>query len=460
MSHSNPLLRVAEEPAEVESPYLRFGLTQNPFPDSPTIVPESDDPRLNGEIYHATLRGQEQAEFERLLISRPKAPASRPIALLMDFATRRGRGIGKTAFLIHQRRRIMKDLGEELTQGSKVLLASHIAPEGSGRTRKFWQFSKQLAYALNQDCCIAWALWRIRALCGVIPAATLELVNFENPSETLGNNGWLSENNVEVTFSLNATVERELRSAGVSDPMSRALAWHGAEAEMFQQHILDGMSEHKWRQEGPRLVFEDLVRLFVAARINQVVLLVDEVEKIVVPQNSSERRGFVDDIRRHFVDGPFESVYRRMYSLLFTIHPYVQEVWSPHWNATGLDRVCAMSGGLAKEYTIYFQPLRAEETAVPLVLSYMDHFRVGREQRGSLFPFDRDAVVAALSLSGGVPGLMLTLLRLVLDKAVENGWAEVGADRVKAIHKSEIPVEPEDDESRESLPNTQIDLLA
>lgn len=459
MTTSNPLLRRPQPMPAAENPYARFGLTQNPFPDSPTIVPDSSDPRRNGEIYRADLRATEEAQFERLLVPRPGQPEPRPIALLMDYATRRGRGIGKTAFLNYQRRRILADLGDQLTGGTYVLLAAHLIPEGGGRTRKFWQFTRLVAQALNAGNCIAWAIWRLRAFSEQIPEEILAQVDPRDPGPTLGNNQWLQEKGINVMFMLDPDVERVLIRAGVRENIAHSLARDGYASDVWERQFLARQSDYRWRREGHFLVFDDLVRLFRAAEIYRTLLLVDEVEKIVVPQNRQERRAFVDDLRRFFIDGPFQSVYTHFYGLLLTIHPYIQELWTPHWKAAGLDRVCAISGGAAQEYTIYFRPLDAEATAVPLVLAYLDYFRTLPDQRGQLHPFDQEAVVEALGLSGGVPGPMLTLLRLVLERAVREGWETIRADQVRAIYKSEIPSEPAEEYDLESLPPVRMDLL-
>ena len=459
MSTANPLLRQSQPTPPKDNLFSRFGLLENPFPDSPTVVPDSSDPRRNGEIYCDELRLTEESQFERLLIPRESAIATRPIAFLMDYATRRGRGIGKTAFLNHERRRIMRDLGDELTGGKFVVLAAHLVPEGSGRTRKFWQFTRLVGSGLGSSGCVAWALWRLRALSGEIPQHVMDQVDPRNPETTLGNDGWLEGQGVSAMFSLDRGIERSLLQAGVSEEVALSLARYGHDIDQWDHSFLSGRTDHWWRQEGNTFVFNDLVRLFRAAGIDQALLLVDEVEKIVVPQNSQERRAFVDDLRRFFIDGPYQSVYTRFYNVMFTIHPYVQELWTPHWKAAGLDRVCSISGPAVQEYTVYFQPLNAAQTAVPLALAYLDHFRTSPDLRGQLGPFDREAVVKALDLSQGVPGPMLTLLRLVLERAVTEQWDKVTADHVQAIYQTEIPSEPTEENDLRALPPLRADRL-
>ena len=97
--------------------YKIFNLKQNPFPVNPGVTIGGDDKRENGSIYLKELRTREENTFENLLIPKPAQAEPKRICFLMDFATRQGRGIGKTAFLNYQRKRIMDDLGDSLTEG-------------------------------------------------------------------------------------------------------------------------------------------------------------------------------------------------------------------------------------------------------------------------------------------------------------------------------------------------------
>ena len=228
---SNPLTRRTQSLEARGNPYERFGLSQNPFPDSPVIVPDAGDPRLNGEIFQADLRQDEQEQFERLLILSSYQPEPRSIAFLMDYATRRGRGIGKTAFLNYQRRRIMTDLGDDLTDGAYVLMAAHLFPEGGGRTRKFWHFTRLIGESLVRGGCVAWAIWRLRAFSGMVPEEVLKEVDPFEPGSSLGDDRWLDSRGVGAMFTLDPVVEKVLRQAGVHDEIARMLAQHGLQRE-------------------------------------------------------------------------------------------------------------------------------------------------------------------------------------------------------------------------------------
>lgn len=426
---TNPLLRQGKAISAEPNLYEHFGLKENPFPKSPTVNPTSGDPRENGCIYCENLRQIEQTQFERLFVPLPNRPEPRQMAFLMDYATRRGRGIGKTAFLTHQRRRIMQDLGDRLTDGNYVIMASHLVPSGGiWAPRKFWQFVRLISNSLNADLCIATAIWRLRAFSGVIPDSVLADVNQGNLADTLGNDGWLYNREVDVLFTLNQAVLRALTSVGIHEEIAEKLAQFGHSPLEFEKQFLRHCSDPWWRQEGYAFVFDQLARLFEVSSINRVLLLVDEVEKIVVNQNRNERTAFVDDVRRCFVDGAFTSVRNRTYGVLWTIHPYVQEIWRPYWHSAGLDRICPIGGATSDDFTVYFYPMKPDEAAIPLVQEYMDFYRLDTNSSGSLTPFSEGAVIAALEKSDGLPGPMLTLLRIALDRAVQDKRAVTGLE--------------------------------
>ncbi len=165
---ANPLFRQTTTQAAPTNRYAPFGFKGNPFPEKPSVLPGSEDPRCNGSIYVEQARAQEQQRFEELLIPRADR-TTRPMAFLMDKAQRKGRGIGKTAFLNHQRLRIMADLGDAITAGSQILLATHVLTPAGGNSRKFWQFARAVIQALNEQEVLAQMLWRLRAFSGLIP---------------------------------------------------------------------------------------------------------------------------------------------------------------------------------------------------------------------------------------------------------------------------------------------------
>jgi hypothetical protein len=434
-----------------ENPYQIYGFSQNPFPDKASIVIGSDEdlPYLPG------LRAKEEEKFEELMIPHPDHPHPQSIGFLMDYATRRGRGIGKTVFLNWQRERIMDDFGDSLTDSTHVLFAIHVTPV-PGRTRKFWHFTQLIAETLNEQEVIAKALWRLRFFSGIVPEEILEQT-ISSPADTIGNDAWLRSQGVDVDFKLAHHIQRQLEQAGIRSDVAKSLALLGHDPTMWNGRFLAQQSDYRWRNEGAKLVFDDLIHLFTLAGFTRGLILVDEVEKIVTKQNIKERRTFVELLRYYFVDGPCENTRQDFYGLFLTIHPYLQELLAPHWETAGLDRFAPLSREFAENCTVYFEPLQ-RDSAVPLVQVYLDDARIDDCSKGALNPLDEPAVEEALALSGGVPGKMLKLLYEVMERAIKKQWDSISADRVRRVAQALPPEMPEEEIDTQQLPPAEADL--
>jgi hypothetical protein len=451
------LRRVESTPSPIETKYAIFNFTQNPFPTKPSVTIGSPDIRENGSIYLSDLRRKEQAKFEEMLIPNPDRPQVRTIAFLMDYATRRGRGIGKTAFLFHQLNRINDDLGKTLSRNSEVMFALYILPTPDGKTRKFYQFHRKLCQELNSQEIISKAMWRLRAFSGVIPEGVLEEIGSE-PQKTIGNNGWLQSKGINVTWDLDRDIQSKLNKLGLNKGLAENLTRFGHDKDEFEKFFIDNLSDRAWNDDNGKIFFDDLVKFLKLAGFTKGLILVDEVEKIITPQNSQERRSFAEALRFFFVDGQCENARLSFYSLLLTIHPYIQELLNPHWKAAGLDRFAALSAQLDSEYTIYFEPLN-KELAIPLAIAYLDASRLSPEFKGRLEPFEPGALEEALVLSGRVPGIYLSLLNNVIEKAIQEARTTINAELIKRVFQIRTPKEPSAEDLTGPLPPAQVNLL-
>lgn len=428
---SSPLIRRSTLSEPKDNLFGRFYLKDNPFPREAVINPKSEDPRLNGSIYVTKLREKEEKLFEEYLIPNPERQQPRNLAFLMDYATRIGRGIGKSAFLLHQQRRIMKDLGGELSANTQVITAAHIMPSHAGNSdvRNFTRFSRMLVTALNEMGCIEWAMWRLRATSTCIPPEVLEKIH-DDFGDTIGNNLWLDEHKVDTSFSLLFDIRNKLSQSGVSTETVEILAYHGHNSEDFEKNVLFVKSDSWWRKHGTHLLFHDLPLVFREAGINKTILLLDEVEKIIRKLNREERRSFIEDIRRYFIDGTSPSVKYNSYSLLLTIHPELQEIMVADWSASGLDRIAPIGGENTKKYTILFHPIESVEVTKELIIAYLDEFRDENGERHKLYPFTDNAVIKIFESWGGVPGILLNRLFLLMEEAVKQDWRQISASEI------------------------------
>lgn len=423
-----------------EGRYQKFGFSRNPFPNKTSITINDIDNRNNGSIYIPELRETENKEFEKILIPNPDRAEPKTISFLMDYATRRGRGIGKTAFLWYQKNRIMADLGNELSGGSEVLFAAYINPRPDISYKKFGYVAKLIIEAIIDQDILTLALSRLRVFTGLIDARVLQEVKLYNLDDTVGNDQWLIEKHKDLgekfdVHSMTQTVRGSLIKSNIDPNLATAVARFGNEMDHFRKWYFNEIKETFWRKDGSKLLFNDFVKILINAKFTKGLLLFDELEKIVPKLNSLERREFCESLRYYFIDGDNQNTNYNFLSCLLTIHPYLQELLIPHWEASGLQRFASLGGELVNDYTVYFEPLHAE-SAIPLALAFMDESREKSEFNGKLDPFDEEGLLEALKKTTGVPGRYLNFLHSAIEKAIDESWKKIG---VSEISKTELP---------------------
>ena len=427
--------------------YKSLGLRDNPFPSKPGVRVDSEDIRSNGTIYEASVRNTEQDEFEQIFLPGPKNPHAKICAFVMDYATSSGRGIGKTAFLNYQTRRINEDWGQGATGGQQLTFAVRIQPVAE--TRKFWEFAKLIAKSLIDEGVLAKAMWRIRYFHKDIPDEVRSKVT--DPETTIGSDTWLRDQGIEPLF-FSEHIRDDLEKIGIPADIAKKLAYFGNDHDRFSETFMDVESDLFWRKHGNQFVFDWLVNIFRYAGISNGLLLVDEVEKIVLYQNKSERRSFVESLRYCFFDGEYENTKSSFYRILLTIHPYVQELLLPHWEASGMDRFAALSRELSKNYTIYFNPIE-NAMAVSMTRKYLEQFQLSNANPNGnhLHPFDDQAIIESTLLTKGVPGKLLTFLHEMVEHAVGKGATTISAEFIREFattptrkaHESDDGLSPE-----------------
>lgn len=451
----NPLIRKAvQKPESAKNKFASLGLTDNPFPKHPGLSPGGDDPRSNGSIYCDELAVDKQRDFIRLLIPTPENSKPYSIAFLMDAATRSGRGIGKSAFLYNQCSKIVKDFGNEATRGTEVVFAVCVRP--MPRIRKFWEICRSVGDAFAESKVVEKAIWRLRISSGQIPDnAIQEILRVNNWENTVGDDNWLDAHQIN-TWELNRQVKRAIVEAGLPEPMAHAFSYLSGNARN-NFNWMTRFSDYHWRRDGAILIFDYLVKLFMAAGFTRGLLLIDEVEKFVYYENTEERRNFAESLRYYSFDANVANSQNSFYGILLTIHPLIQELLIPHWRATGIDRFSPLSQPNAKDSTIYFRPL-TEPMVVPLVKVYLDVYRVPGSRDLQIEPFTDDALAEALIKSKGVPGEMLVLLHHVINFAADKGLSSINKKTIVEVASLKTYIEEKESSSDEIPPPTDVEL--
>lgn len=419
--------------------YETIGFKYNPFPIDPAVKPNSQDERENGSIFMTDLRKDEIEQFKNVILQ-----SKSKINLLMDYAAYRGRGIGKTAFLNYLKREINKDLGENLTQGTQVIYAIYFSPSGEKKERKFTQLSRLILDAVWNEELLLITFCRLRAATGLIDDKYLSQVTLDNLKETLGSRAWL-EDKVEDVQELDNKVGQKLKENGVTifnNTTSGGLFGDFQYYDVKSYFSYDKI-DHYWKQYGAEFVFNEVVRIFMAAEFSHIYLFFDEAEKIIISQNFAERREFADNLRYYFVDGGNQNATSSFYRLLMTIHPNSQELLLTHWNAAGLDRFSALGGDGANANTIFFRPLKDKKLATQLASEYLNRARIDQSQNNdkSVTPFTEDALELAIEVSDNIPGKFLKLLYSAIEQSITDKWQSITKENIQNIWKRIVEVE-------------------
>jgi hypothetical protein len=440
----------SEQSRDTVNRYAQLGFERNPFPVDPCVKPDSENDLENGKIYLSDIRQEEQKTFDNLIIHKKGGSEAKRITLLMDYAAFRGRGIGKTAFLNHQLKRINGDFGWTISEENETICAVYVKPGGDKNERKFWQLSKLITESISDQKLLHVALSRIRAFSGLIPPEILEMVTTENIEETILNSEWLSENNIDE-LRLRTFCRSELSKAGIDKELSDKIYMLGQGKGMFFDYFLAAKSESFWRSNENGILYNDLVRLFKLAGFSSCVILFDESEKVITVQNLQERRAFCDNLRYFFIDGASENVKSHFFRLLLTVHPYSQELLNPHWSASGLNRFVELGGDSAKHYTIFFQPLD-KESAIPLAQLYLSNSKINKYNEGQVVdisPFTEAALQKILLSAEGIPGRFLQFLHLAIESAVNDDWKIIDTDEIERVIKTDITLLRIENENRQ-----------
>jgi hypothetical protein len=455
------LRKVLKEEKTKENKYGKYGFKYNPFPNKASISLFDPNPKNNGSIYVPDIRLSEIEQFEKILISSSRNPEPKSIAFLMDYATRKGRGIGKTSFLNYQRKTIQEDLGDRITDGKQVMMAVLVSPRPDENYKKFYSISKLIIESIIDQNLIQNASLRLKVFTELIDSRVVELAEKSDFANTIGKAQWLIENHKSVGAdyddnNVTQTVKSKLIRSGINSELATAVARFGHDTDLFRKFYFDKIQESTWKQEGNSLLFNDFVKLFEAAEITKFVILFDELEKVIPGQNAAERRNFCDVLRYYFIDGNCENTASSFYHILFVIHPYLQELLVPHWEASGLQRFAALGGELADHYTVFFESFD-EKNSIPLAAAYIEDSLINPKSTSGLAPFTEAALKEALSRTLGVPGKYLSMLHTAIEKGIEKDWSTIGVDEIRAVEMAKVGRDDEEEnDSPLSSPKTEI----
>jgi hypothetical protein len=358
----------------------------------------------------------------------------------MDYASRQGRGIGKTSFLIYERGQINSDWGDKQSHSQEVIFSVYITPPLSEQ-KKFWQICRFITKAFIEQDLIGLAMCRLRYFYGGLSEKILSKIETLDVFNSIGDWAWINnqytnnkaiDDNEKISeFDSNYKIKNHLLAEGIDVTLVDRLVRFGFSSNDFTKFYFDGFKDTDWKKSGPTILFEDFLKFFKAAGFTKGIILFDELEKVVQYQNVQERRTFCDELRYWFIDGSNSNTKLGFYSALFVIHPYLQEILNPYWSSSGLERFGPLGGSTADDFTIFFRPIE-EEDAVPLAAEYLKAFRL-EESNDPIYPFTRKALITANINNDRVPGKYLNFLHSAIEKAIDENWSKIDIAEIEQV---------------------------
>ncbi|WP_417386019.1 hypothetical protein [Gimesia sp.] len=381
--------------SQLSGRYEEFNLRENPFPSEPMVNKDSDDQRINGDIYEIGLR---ENEHEQILNYFLKISQNDPNHLRLGYiidTSYIGRGNGKSAFLIHLLHEINQKYALDISDGTNKCFALYVTPEPGGRSKTFGSFvdlvfQSIISSNIIQNCA---AILRLNGILEAYPHA-LEDKDFEDEDELISN---LNDEEWFKTKGINLSVVREfiqknqfLQQLPPDFPLFTEINKHTLFPKMVTSE--DFIIHYNEMKKGkPRIdfVFSHLVRFFQAADFNGAYILVDDFERIPDFQSSRQKRDFALELRSVLFDGVYQSAKFGFYNLLLVLHAGVPRLIDEAWQESGMEARSPISEKNSN-HVIPFEKLNKNHTLL-LLKKYMDAYRLN-ESENNIEPFTIDGV--------------------------------------------------------------------
>lgn len=422
-----------------ENPYRAlYGLRDNPFP-ALALYNAGDDPRVNGEIYDAEFRAEEERQFFDLFVKRSTGDDPVRIGFLRLDPQAGGRGNGKSIFL---HRMMMRLNARDWPAGQgdtddpeRSVLALHLLPSprsqssfhqllrlvfetlcgeetDAGRPRLVQQVDREIRSALLVHLLDAEALSELAQR----PNLEEELTTGDGFPELLADAG------IDAPRWRRAAEELLLRISPMSqgNQFVRDLVERDGSVERtwraWRLHGRAG-SDPLWRKHGSDWFANGLVPALMLAGYRRLYVLLDEFEKIYVHQTTRQREEFLDLFRQVFYERDSVAVRRKYVVSVLSIHPSIETYLQAHWQRVGLDGMAPIAPNEIARIAVTLGPATPRLTQ-HLLVTYMDHFRVpGDRHRGAAYPFESDALTHIMDKGRYYPRNTLRYAHLVLQHA-------------------------------------------
>ncbi len=447
------------------SPYQElYGLRENPFPVMALFSPTVDDPKRNGDIYDEEFRRVEEKRFFEMFVQTPTGDMPQPLGFVRVDPQAGGRGNGKSVFLHHlmirANARQWEDWPRDENSPELFVLSLHVLPEPR-KQKRFWQLIRLIFQTLaeREILTIVDAELRAAILLDLVDERQIAQLEGKNENEVMqalktseGFSNLLAEFGLTITAYNERLIQRLAEISGGTIDSGFMSAFQAAGFQLtglwinWQQSGI-AVSDYQWRKFGTGWFLNGLVPVIMVAGYGRFLLLLDEFEKIYLYQSSREREEFLDEMRQHFYERDSIAVNRSFISTVLTTHPSIDRYLKDVWSRVGLDNLAPLDPQRIKQMSVELGKSTPERLS-RLLMVYLDHFRMDKEQEGTLFPFEPDALVPAIEAALRYPRGTLWFADKILRNAAEAGMKPpIGRDFIEAFVASgqRPPIESDDE---------------
>lgn len=401
--------------------FERFKLIENPFPSEPVVNKDSEDKRINGNIYEIEIR---RKEYDQVIEWFIKPSQSDPNHLRLGYiidTSYIGRGNGKSAFLINLLHAINRGYCLDLSNDLNKCFGVYVAPEPGGRTKTFPIFLDFLFKSIIASNVIksSLATLRLEAIRDQNPTvfSEIEALDDEDIADKLNDKEWLIQKGVDVN-GISDIICKNKYLQDVPPDFPLLAGRNTFFAPFITQDSFAEYYKNNLRKSNEKLtfVFTELVRLFQAAHFNGAFVLVDDFERIPDFQSARQKRDFALELRSCLFDGLYLNARIGFYNFLLVLHAGVPRLISDAWAESGMDNRAPISPQVASKHVIPFEKLSKDHASM-LLRKYLSEYRINGSVIDPLFPFTEDAVAKIGELSEYNAAKILKIAYDLLDKA-------------------------------------------
>lgn len=413
-------------PDKTKGKFEKFNLKENPFPANPMVNKESDDRRINGEIFEMQIREKEYNQIRNNFLKIPQSDLNHlRMGFILD-TSYLGRGNGKSAFLINLLNEINKDYCLDLSDQNNKCFGVYFSPEPSGLTKTFFRFIDKLFQAIIDMNLIdeSLASLRIAAIQELYPDLDIEefFTSEEELVKNLNDSKWFDEKQSILKLdNIERHIERNkyLQTLPDTFPIFRYKNHFIFENDIVTQKEFEEVYKVlRNDREKLEFVFSYMVKFFQAAGFNGAYVLVDDFERVPDFQSTRQKRDFALSLRSCLFDGTYENAKVGFYNFLIVLHAGVPALIDDAWSESGMEHRVPIKSKVDYNHIIHFEKLSNEHSEL-LLKRYLLEYRTNNKETDRLYPFKSETVKKISEMSEYNASKILKLAYALLEKAVE-----------------------------------------